>query len=86
MKILILALMLTGCASMQWPVDCSTTTLKTLDRRLTDAMYNMHVDGTCSNGAYDNFTECPEYHREWRRYWAARQELDACGPAGTVRS
>jgi hypothetical protein len=75
-----------GLQSMAYPVDCGATTLRDLDTRLTNAMYDMHVAGTCATQyGVDNFTECPAYHAEWRRYWAARRELDACAVDG-VRS
>jgi hypothetical protein len=78
-----------GLQSASWPVNCTTTTLKQLDKRYTDELYDLHVAEVCK-AAYggDNFTECPAYHALWRRYWAAKRELDKCvePPAPTDRN
>lgn len=88
--LVVASLMLVSCVggfqSMAWEVNCSTTTLKELDRRYTDGLYDLHIAQICKGPYGDDFTACPQYHTLWRRYWAARRELDQCGPAGTVRS
>ncbi len=75
-----------ACTPMAWRVDCASTQLRDLDRRYTDELYDLRMSGVCGDGPTDNMTECPAYHQLWRSYWAARRELDRCGPQGTVRS
>lgn len=82
-----LMLIVQGCASMAWRVECDHTSLRDLDRRFTDELYDLHVSELCrAPHGGDEFTECPAFHSLWRRYWAARRELDQCPAAGTVRS
>ena len=80
---LILALLVTGCGlqSMAWPVDQSTT-VESLDKRYREEVANLATSPNCEvgdplpGGTYiSSVAECYEFHRVWRRYWAARRAI-----------
>lgn len=88
-RALLIALLLVGCSgglqSMAWEVDCRGSTVAELDQRYTEEVAALEDSGSCEvgdplpGGTYvASVAECAEYHRIWRRYWAARRELGEC--------
>lgn len=85
MNVQIAALLLvTGCSvhSMAWPVD-SSTTVADLDARYAAELADLERSRSClvgdpapGGGYVSSVTDCAEYHRIWRRYWAARREVE----------
>lgn len=88
------ALVLVSCAapfeSMAWPVACDAIRaeeIRRLDQRYREEVAALEPSGACMVGTpmpgFDNFqsgheTDCPAFHRIWRRYWMARRALDRC--------
>lgn len=90
-KIFVLAaLLLASChfESMAWPVDCDAPRdRERIEKRYRDEVAALEPEGACKVGdpapGYDNYqsgheTDCPAYHKIWRRYWSAVRELESC--------
>jgi len=87
MRLALIALALTGCTvqSLAWRVDCESTTVAQLDARYRQEVSDVYGSQGCEvgdplpgGGYVSSVTECVQYHRVWRRYWAARRDLESC--------